>query len=165
MTANNTDVLASILAELRDLKASHQALEARLDGKGSSNHSTPSSTLAQPISLSNGSNTSDSHPAVPLNGAGGAASPTLQFGSPNSPLPTAGLSSLHSQHGGSGILAAAARKMSTSNHNESSNSIKQDFINWARNTPPPKDNNGVKDSNAVSDKQIYTSRAVLTSPS
>ena len=168
----NNDVLASILAELRDLKVSHQALEARLSSvdntsSNTNNNNNAAQGLARPISIS-----SNGHPAPHLTGSsspqlgasagGGAASPTLQFGSPNSPLPTGGLSALQQQYGGSGnsinTLSSTLgnRKSST---NESS-SIKQDFINWARNTPPLKE----RDSNStISEKQIYTSRAVLTS--
>ncbi|KAK9893870.1 hypothetical protein P389DRAFT_186626 [Cystobasidium minutum MCA 4210] len=164
----NNDVLASILAELRDLKVSHQALEARLSGldndsksPNNNNSHNASQGLARPISIS-----SNGHPSPALNGlsspphGNGAASPTLQFGSPNSPLPS-GLSALQQQHGGSGnsintlssALGGGNRKMSTND-----SSIKQDFINWARSTPPLKE----RDSNNGSEKQIYTSRAVLT---
>lgn len=169
----NNDVLASILAELRDLKSSHQSLERRLDGlalspqsNGSDNNNNNAAQgLAQPISIS--SNGRGSSPSV-NNGVSspplgtGAASPTLQFGSPNSPLPS-GLSALQQQFGGSGnsvntlssTLGGGNRKMSTTD-----SAIKQDFINWAaRNTPPLKE----RDSANTNDKQIYTSRAVLTS--
>lgn len=182
MAHSQNDVLATILAELRDLKASHQSLETRLDGLSLSSSSSTnpaqdgsrpasvksSSGLAQPISISSnghghGHGAHSNGAASPQLSGPGAASPTLQFGSPNSPLPS-GLSALHQQYGGSGnsvntISSAlgAGRKMSST----TDSAIKQDFINWARSTPPPKE----AASGSASDKQIYTSRAVLTSAS
>lgn len=179
MASNNNDILASILAELRDLKQSHASLESRLDGlaissSASSNHggSRPSSalatshgggsnnnTLAQPIPIRNSGNVGGtSHSPSNLAGgghhassAGGATSPTLQFGSPSSPLPSFAANSSAAASG----LPPHARRISTDITN-----TKQDFINWARATPPL---NRDRDSANTSDKQIYSSRAVLTS--
>ena len=166
-TSANGDILASILAELRDLKSSHASLEQRLESLAISGSRTPSRSTT-PITANAGSSSSSSAAPIaigarsPGGGAGGlstsAGSPPVlsQFaaGSPSSP--------------GSGYQ----RKASV-DYNSIGNAAKQEYLNWTRsNSGTPQggisasDPNGKSSGRTESDaatRAIYPSRAILTS--
>ncbi|CAD6577240.1 MAG: hypothetical protein CYPHOPRED_000198 [Cyphobasidiales sp. Tagirdzhanova-0007] len=136
----DTDVLHSILAELRDLKASHVNLQERLDDLISSRAVSAGSIgrISQPAPIRPGETVSVNVAAFPLAFPPSSPPPVqpTHFSS-SLPLPTI----VHSRK------------------NSSDSTAKQEYRDWARNTPTPSDG---KDPSAAPDKAIYQSRAVLT---
>ena len=149
----HNDVLHSILADLRDLKASHRVLEHRLE-----------SLAISPSSRSNIHHYSDQDASVHsglLNSIGNVSQPIpIRPGeisnasgysnaySPSPPVPSQFAASPPNN------LFSHSRKASMDN------TAKQEYREWARNSPVPFAGKKTADP---SDKVIYPSRAVLTS--
>jgi hypothetical protein len=143
--AATQDVLASILAELQSMRTSQQKLEARLDS----------------LVIGNGGGSASAAAAGATAGAmtGAQPIPARSSPSPHTLSPALGPSSPGNGQVGSppSGLSLQARKYSMDNGNAS----KQEYLNWARNSPAQPASTQDKETASVS--AIYPSRAVLTS--
>lgn len=167
----NDDVLSSILAELRDLKASHSNLESRLESLAISIPGTFSPVLGGAHYGGGGggrrgsaAGTPASNGSIPIKSTIDIGQPVVQPTGPIAPIQFGSSPPIDSNHHQSNTTTTTphARKGSIDH------AAKQEFINYIRNTPPlqPKDAASSTSGSAaqqVLERNIYPSRAVLTS--
>jgi hypothetical protein len=162
----NGDILASILAELRDLKSSHASLEQRLETLAISSPSRSTTPIT-----GNGSSSSVAPIAIGARSPGGAGGLSTSAGSPPV-LNQFAAGSPGSPGSGVGSGSGYQRKASV-DYNSIGNAAKQEYLNWTRsNSGTPQggisasDPNGKSSGRTESDaatRAIYPSRAILTS--
>jgi len=161
----NGDILASILAELRDLKSSHASLEQRLETLAISSPSRSTTPIT-----GNGSSSSVAPIAIGARSPGGAGGLSTSAGSPPV-LNQFAAGSPGSPGSGVGSGSGYQRKASV-DYNSIGNAAKQEYLNWTRsNSGTPQggisasDPNGKSSGRTESDaatRAIYPSRAILT---